>query len=159
MKSRNRAYTNGEITILWRASECIHNTLCYRDLRSVFDPVKRPWVNPNGAPTDKILDIIERCPSLALTFRWNDPERNKTETSPKLFLGDMDKEFEPHESSKGAKVEIRPNGPLLISGDFTVIGSDGNPLQPTKLVSLCRCGKSGNMPYCDGTHFKIGFKG
>ncbi|MEG1955298.1 MAG: (4Fe-4S)-binding protein [Mucinivorans sp.] len=84
-KDRNRSYTNGEIIIVWRGAECIHNTLCYRELRSVFDPIKRPWIDPMGAPTERIKDIIERCPSQALTFRWVDPERNATEKSTQLY--------------------------------------------------------------------------
>lgn len=158
-KSRNRVYTNGEIMILWRASECVHATLCYRELRSVFDPMNRPWVNPQGATTEQIKDIIERCPSKALTFRWNDPDRNLNETSPKLFMGDIDTEFPPAVVRAKASVNIRTNGPMVISGDFEVVGEDGKPIRRMQMMSLCRCGQSGNMPFCDGVHFKVGFKG
>lgn len=159
MKNRNRSYTNGEITIFWRASECIHNTLCYRELRSVFDPAKRPWVNPQGAATDQILDIIERCPTLALTFQWNDPQRNQDEKSAKLYQGDFVADFitPVQTDSEQVKVNIRPNGPIIINGNFEIIEND-TPLRPVKMASLCRCGASGNMPHCDGTHFKVGFR-
>ncbi|CDN33042.1 hypothetical protein BN938_2977 [Mucinivorans hirudinis] len=90
MKSRNRIYTNNEIVVFWRGGDCMHSTLCFSELREVFDPIKRPWVNLQGAPTKKILDIIERCPSTALTFRWVDEARNESETSHKLFKGNIE---------------------------------------------------------------------
>lgn len=86
--NRNRCYTNGEIVIYWQPKECIHSSICYKELRSVFDPAKRPWVNTQGAPTDKILQIVEKCPSKALSFRWCDQNRNQSEVSKKLFCGD-----------------------------------------------------------------------
>ncbi|MEE8401855.1 MAG: CDGSH iron-sulfur domain-containing protein [Candidatus Hydrothermarchaeaceae archaeon] len=42
-------------------------------------------------------------------------------------------------------------------GDFK--NSKGENLEAAPVVSLCRCGQSSRMPYCDGTHSKIGFVG
>lgn len=56
------------------------------------------------------------------------------------------------------KIQLRPNGPYLVQGDFTLIDEAGNEIQPVK-KALCRCGGSVTKPYCDGTHSKIGFQG
>jgi CDGSH-type Zn-finger protein len=60
------------------------------------------------------------------------------------------------------KTEITPkiNGSLRISGDFVIKDIDGNifDLGGRTEISLCRCGHSGNKPFCDGTHKKIGFQ-
>ena len=69
-----REYTNGEITIIWQPDLCIHATCCFVDLPSVFHPEKRPWINPHGATTEEIIAQVERCPSYALTYRWNKRE-------------------------------------------------------------------------------------
>ena len=51
------------------------------------------------------------------------------------------------------------NGPLLIRGDFELIGPDGNELPRTRrTVALCRCGASVLKPYCDGSHKLTGFR-
>jgi uncharacterized Fe-S cluster protein YjdI len=71
MADETREYSNGEITIVWRSSLCICATSCYVDLPEVFDPEKRPWINPHGASTERIIAQIERCPSGALSYRWN----------------------------------------------------------------------------------------
>ncbi|MCS7010956.1 MAG: CDGSH iron-sulfur domain-containing protein [Anaerolineales bacterium] len=52
----------------------------------------------------------------------------------------------------------RENGPYLISGEFTYLDVQGNPQKTEgKMIALCRCGQSGNKPFCDGTHKKVGF--
>lgn len=56
------------------------------------------------------------------------------------------------------QIKLKPNGPLLVDGDFTIIDESGNEVQPMK-KALCRCGGSTMKPYCDGTHSKIGFQG
>ena len=57
------------------------------------------------------------------------------------------------------KVVVRNNGPLRLEGDIAILDQDGKPfgLAGRTVVSLCRCGHSGNKPFCDGTHNKIGF--
>ena len=56
------------------------------------------------------------------------------------------------------KITLKPNGPLLIDGEFTIVDEAGNETTPVK-KALCRCGGSVIKPYCDGTHSKIGFQG
>ena len=56
------------------------------------------------------------------------------------------------------RIKIRPNGPLLVEGDFMLVDENGNEIKPTK-QALCRCGGSTTKPYCDGTHSRIGFDG
>jgi len=50
-------------------------------------------------------------------------------------------------------VKIMPNGPAIIQGEVRVILPDGSE-EVKKPVALCRCGKSKNQPYCDGSHAK-----
>ena len=51
------------------------------------------------------------------------------------------------------KVTIIENGPCLISGKATYLDADGNTQTTDRdNVALCRCGLSGNKPFCDGSH-------
>jgi uncharacterized Fe-S cluster protein YjdI len=40
-----------------------------RGLPSVFDIAKKPWINVDGAPTEKIVEQIKQCPSGALSYK------------------------------------------------------------------------------------------
>ena len=51
------------------------------------------------------------------------------------------------------------NGPYLIRGPFAIVDQDGNEIEVNRpVVALCRCGRSGIRPFCDGTHKAIGFR-
>ena len=51
------------------------------------------------------------------------------------------------------------DGPLIVRGDFRLVDQDGTEIDPGReTVALCRCGKSGLKPFCDGTHKKVGFR-
>ena len=68
---------------------------------------------------------------------------------------------------------IAKNGPYLVSGslplakEIATVGKGGEPEKwvkgrpyPTQEnFALCRCGQSGNKPFCDGTHGSVGFDG
>jgi CDGSH-type Zn-finger protein len=58
------------------------------------------------------------------------------------------------------KVIVKSNGPLRLEGDILICDEAGTAfgLSGRTVVSLCRCGHSGNKPFCDGTHNKIGFQ-
>lgn len=148
MYSRSRKYTNGEITVYWKPNECIHATYCYRELVEVFDPRRRPWIDMDGAPTEDIIRIVEKCPTNALTYKRNediDKEKDEPEAAP--------------ETTNKTEVKIIKDGPVIIKGNFKITGPDGAEMKEMKSVSLCRCGKSGRLPYCDGKHREVGFKG
>ena len=55
------------------------------------------------------------------------------------------------------EVLLAENGPLRLKGNFEIVSSDGSSIFRGTKISLCRCGGSGNKPFCDGTHRKIGF--
>ena len=64
------------------------------------------------------------------------------------------------------EIHVRPNGSLKVYGPVRVLDVDGNAydLEPrTKAddrgerIKLCRCGRSGEMPFCDGSHVEAGF--
>lgn len=58
------------------------------------------------------------------------------------------------EDKKINKVTFIANGPLMIEGNAMVKGIDGNVLDGGEKMFLCRCGKSDNKPFCDGSHKK-----
>jgi uncharacterized Fe-S cluster protein YjdI len=68
-KNLTKHYTNGEITIVWQAGLCTHSTKCWKGINAlpeVFNPAERPWIKPDGAATDRIIQQVEMCPSKAL---------------------------------------------------------------------------------------------
>jgi CDGSH-type Zn-finger protein len=45
-------------------------------------------------------------------------------------------------------------GPIWVRGGIPVESSEGETYEIRNRVTLCRCGRSSNMPFCDGTHRK-----
>ncbi|MBU6340305.1 MAG: (4Fe-4S)-binding protein [Bacteroidetes bacterium] len=137
-----KKYHNNDITVIWKPDACIHSTLCWKNLQAVFDPRKKPWINLDAAETEKIIAQIEKCPSGALSWVKNEAGESAVEH--------VDIE---------TIVETIPNGPLMVYGNIAVKDAAGNETHKNKVTAFCRCGASGNKPYCDGTHQKIGFEG
>jgi CDGSH-type Zn-finger protein len=58
----------------------------------------------------------------------------------------------------GATITPYRDGPLIVRGDFRLVDQDGAEIDPgRKTIALCRCGKSGIKPFCDGAHKRSGF--
>jgi CDGSH-type Zn-finger protein len=51
------------------------------------------------------------------------------------------------------------NGPYLVSGLVRLTDVDGREIPHPDPMALCRCGGSGNKPFCDGTHLTNDFDG
>ena len=54
-------------------------------------------------------------------------------------------------------IDCSPNGPYLAKGLDRLTNAKGERLATRPVTALCRCGGSGNKPYCDGTHKNNGF--
>jgi CDGSH-type Zn-finger protein len=58
----------------------------------------------------------------------------------------------------GATITPYRDGPLIVRGDFRLVDQDGVEIDPgRRTIALCRCGKSGLKPFCDGAHKRAGF--
>ncbi|MEN6609362.1 MAG: CDGSH iron-sulfur domain-containing protein [Methanoregulaceae archaeon] len=44
------------------------------------------------------------------------------------------------------------HGPLWVRGGIPLVSADGRPYEVRNRVTLCRCGKTENQPFCDGSH-------
>jgi CDGSH-type Zn-finger protein len=51
-----------------------------------------------------------------------------------------------------ATVTVYPDGPLVVRGRFEVLEVDGTVVATSRVVALCRCGRSALKPLCDGSH-------
>ncbi|MFI5204384.1 MAG: (4Fe-4S)-binding protein [Flavobacteriales bacterium] len=75
MPETSKTYSNGEITIVWKPAVCIHSALCWKGkeaLPEVFKPMQKPWIHPEGASTERIIEQVKKCPSGALSFYYNE---------------------------------------------------------------------------------------
>ncbi len=158
--SGNRKYRNDKITVFWKPSACIHASYCYRELIEVFNPNRRPWVDMTGDKTARIIEVVNLCPTEALAWKWNDEEKNETVGSDQLnhikFRRPelMNIEDPVEEEEHPVSVKIMVDGPIILKGNFTLV-YDGNKKEVREsMISICRCGASNHMPFCDGSHKK-----
>ncbi len=56
-----------------------------------------------------------------------------------------------------ADPEKSRSGPIWVRGGILIESADGEAYEVRNRVTLCRCGKSSNKPFCDGTHIECGF--
>jgi uncharacterized Fe-S cluster protein YjdI len=74
MKGSVQRYAKGGLTVTFDARVCTHSGNCVRGLFGVFDVSKRTWVNLDGAPAERVVEQIKRCPSGALQFTLEAPK-------------------------------------------------------------------------------------
>jgi uncharacterized Fe-S cluster protein YjdI len=133
-----KEYATDEIVVVWEPRLCYHSQNCVRSLPVVFDDSRRPWVKVDAATADEVEAAVALCPSSALRTRRLDGKATVRRERP--------------------QVRASENGPLLVTGGVRIVDSGGNVLFEGENAALCRCGGSGNKPFCDGTHKKIDFR-
>jgi CDGSH-type Zn-finger protein len=114
---------------------CVHARFCMR-AGGIWNLTKQ-----SDVPEAREIAIkeAENCPSGRLVV-WD----NKT-----------GKALEPEFEKSIVVIEYPPrqeHGPLWVRGGIPVESSDGRIYEIRNRVTLCRCGKSFNKPFCDGSH-------
>jgi CDGSH-type Zn-finger protein len=56
-------------------------------------------------------------------------------------------------------VTVTPNGPYEVQGGVRLEGAEFGAGASREHYCLCRCGASHNKPFCDGSHWEVGFRG
>ena len=114
---------------------CVHARFCMR-AGGIWNLVRQ-----SGNPTnhDLAIEQASNCPSGRLVVIDNA----------------TGKAIEPELEKSIVVIEYPPkgeHGPLYVRGGIPVISTDGMPYEIRNRVTLCRCGRSGNKPFCDGSH-------
>ena len=138
MPKKPRSYSTDAIVVRFELSRCIHAAECVKGLPDVFDPQRRPWIEPEKAEPDEIAEVVSRCPTGALTFERLDGRRGE-------------------EAPVENRLTPKPDGPIFAKGRFALVLPGGESLEATR-VALCRCGASENKPFCDNRHREAGFQ-
>lgn len=141
IKDKRKNYVGKEITIHDNRKICSHAAECVNNLQSVFNLNSRPWINPDAAKIDEIINTIRKCPSGALSYSIDGVEyRDQNDRKPMVM--------------------VSKDGPYLITGGIDLIGDNIQLAEgfSKEHFTLCRCGASNNKPFCDGMHRTINFK-
>lgn len=88
---------------------------------------------------EEFVGMVHRCPSGRLSLA--DAGDPKTTVEPDL---------EP-------SIGVEPDASLWVRGGIPVVSEDGSAYEVRNRQTLCRCGHSGNKPFCDGGHKRKGF--
>jgi CDGSH-type Zn-finger protein len=137
VEDRRDAYQIENFTLLDNRGICQHAGFCTDELASVFKLHQEPWIDPNGAPVDRIRTQVDRCPSGALSYAVNGVERPDMVREP--------------------CITVSKDGPYRITGRIPLNETGWMQGASREHYALCRCGGSKNKPFCDGTHWSNGF--
>ena len=132
-----REYAGSGITIHDNRRLCAHAGECTEGLASVWRMGEKPWIDPEGADAAAIIEVIEKCPSGALSYSIGDDN--------------------PGEAGTDESVQVSANGPYHVKGGVTLNDPSRDTGRIPGQYALCRCGASKNKPFCDGSHWEIKF--
>jgi len=139
LEDKKEVYESAEITIFDNRSICAHSGVCTDNLSAVFRVRQEPFVNADAASIEEITNIINKCPSGALSYAL----KTAHDTT---------------EINADPSVMVAPNGPYVVSGDVDLVDTQRGEGATKNQYTLCRCGASKNKPFCDGSHWSIEFK-
>ncbi len=122
------------VTLTDTPRRCAHAGFCGNRVEKVWDMVER---TDDTRTRFQMMQMVERCPSGRLGYELEEG---------------------PIEPDLPRQISVTKNGPYWVTGGVRIEFSDGRVMETRNRVTLCRCGRSSNKPFCDGTHSAIKFR-
>jgi CDGSH-type Zn-finger protein len=116
---------------------CVHARFCMR-AGGIWSLVE---MSDDEEARNIVIEEACNCPSGRLVIKDN--------ISGKTIEPEFDKSI--------VVIEYPPkseHGPLWVRGGIPIESADGKPYEIRNRVALCRCGRSMNKPFCDGSHIE-----
>ncbi len=135
--ARREAFAGDGLVMTDDLSLCTHAGFCGDRFTKVWEMIGR---SADPEICERIMRMVSLCPSGRLEYS--------------LRLGG-----DPVEPPYDPSIVVEEDGPLWVRGRVPVESADGRRWEARNRVTLCRCGRSGNKPLCDGTHKVVGFRG
>lgn len=123
----------------WNGKLCIHIGECGRAKGELFINGRQPWCQPDLASNEEVEEVVQRCPTGALTYQHKDGANTE-------------------KAATKNTIHVAYNGPLYFKGDLDIEGTPDELNGVNFRAALCRCGQSKNKPFCDNSHEDTGFK-
>jgi len=138
MKQRSAKRIEGpELTLMDNQNYCAYARFCDRG--------GRIWNLVTSGKNPKLaIEEANLCPAGRLLMFTKDGKSLETKDRKEINLIE----------DGGLKI----SGPLWIRGGIKVIGADGKTYEVRNKQTLCRCGSSGNKPFCNGAHASIDWR-
>jgi CDGSH-type Zn-finger protein len=137
-ENRRISYVGKRVTIHDNRGICAHAGFCTDRLQTVFRMNQEPWIDPDAASAEEIIETVKKCPSGALSYSIENVEHPNQDREP--------------------LVTVTNDGPYAITGGIELIGVALGEDASKEHYTLCRCGASKNKPFCDGSHWHVGFR-
>ena len=133
-----KTYVGEHITIHDNRGICSHAAHCTNRLSKCFDHSDGWSVYPDKASVDEVIEIVEACPSGALSYSIDGKETR-----------DFDRE---------QGIHIEKHGPYQVRGGVEFEDAPWFDEVSREHYALCRCGHSKNKPFCDGQHWHAKYR-
>ncbi len=153
-RGRLQVYETRQVRVTFDPAKCIHSGVCLATLPEVFDIRRRRWIDPGKAEPQEVLYAVAKCPSGALQAELVTAVLPVGTEDPRDIPGDRVPDAG-REGQPATAIKASDRGPLLVTGRFRVVDAAGKTLMEGTSCALCRCGRSANKPFCDGSHKKV----
>jgi len=109
------------------------------------DRPPRAWTAAANSHNEeyRVIAIEEACNCVSGRLTAVDKDGNVHEPA-------LNKEISPVQDTAAGR-----RGPLWVKGGIPIEGADGQEYKVRNRVTLCRCGRSSNKPFCDTSHFNV----